>query len=136
VQIDPPYSIADILAGVVPISITMHLGDATAVQPYTLDTMQEATFPGYVASVFIVSKRQEYQGGYGYLEGSGTFINNSPDTTAMVQSLWLTASNPDDATQTVLLCVLPTIAAEIPPGSRALTVRVGAFQQEEVLGTP
>jgi hypothetical protein len=132
VQVDPPFSIADILSGVLKVSLTLHLGEQVAVQPYQLDTLVEASFLGYLPSLLAISKRQEYQGGYGILEGSGRFSNNNPDTTVTIGSAWLTASNPEDSSKTILVSVLPTIGVAFPPGARTFTVRFGCFQQEQV----
>jgi hypothetical protein len=131
-QVEPPFSIADVLAGVVPVDLYLHLGEHAALQPFDLATLQEATFPGYLPALLIVSTRQECPNGYGYLEGAGTFNNSSDDQTYSIRSAWLTASNPQDGSATILLNVLPTLAVQFPPGGRKFTVRMGCFQQEEV----
>lgn len=133
-QITPPFSVADAISGELPIDLYLHLGEGVAVQPYTAGTMVDATFAGYLPALLIVSKRQEYQGGYGFLEATGNFLNNDPSATFQIRSAWITARYPPTANADQLLSVIPTISVTVPPGAWAFTVRVGSFQQIQLGG--
>jgi hypothetical protein len=124
------FSLQDLFDGSIAGTLKLHLSELAAVQPYKLETLVEATFPGYAAADFVSNQRQGYDTGFAYLEGSAVFLNSTDNTTFKVVTAWLTGTFDGNDQLIAVISPLAEGGVSLPHGYTTLQLVFCSFERK------
>lgn len=124
------FSLQDLFDGTIAGTLKLHLSQQVATEPYRLNTLVEATFPGYAPADFVPDQRQGYVCGYAYLHGCAAFLNSSDEDTVTALTAWLTGTF---GGQDQLIAVMSPLAdggVSLKPGYTTLQLVFSSFEKK------
>lgn len=124
------FSLQDLFDGSIAGTLKLHLSQQAAVEPYALDTLVEATFPGYSPADFTANQRQGYDTGYAYLEGSAAFLNSAEEDTATAVTAWLTGTFGGEPQLIAVISPLAQGGVSLKPGYTTFQLVFCSFERK------
>lgn len=124
------FSLQDLFDGTIAGTLKLHLSQQAAVEPYLLETLVEATFPGYAPAAFFPNQRQGYDTGYAFLQGSAVFLNSADEDSATVLAAWLTGMFGGEEQLIAVLSPLAQGGVSMKPGSTTLQLVFSSFERK------